>query len=97
MTLIRLTDIDLDANVLVNADHIVRVVPERGPRGLATSALILRLTLSTGDKISCFPLHPHGGFDPTVNDEAEAITNFQQAVQHVRSHPELPQGAASAR
>lgn len=93
MILIRMADIDLDANVLVNPDHIVRVVPRHGPRGLAASALILRLTLTTGDSINCFPLDPHGGFDSAVDDEAVAITNFQQAVQHVRSHPELPQGA----
>lgn len=97
MTLIRMTDIDLDANTLVNPDHIVRVVPTRGPRGLAASALILRLTLTTGNKISCFPLDPHGGFDSAVDDEAAAITNFQHAVQHIRSHPELPQGTAPGR
>ena len=95
MTLIRMTDINLDANVLVNPDHIVRVVPRHGPRGHATSALILRLTLTTGDPIDCFPLDPHGGFDSAVDDEATAITNMQRAVQHIRSHPELPQGAAS--
>jgi len=95
MTLIRMTDINLDANVLVNADHIVRVVPSHGPRGHATSALILRLTLTTADEIDCFPLHPHGGFDPSIEDEATAIHNFQQAVKHIRSHPELAQGAES--
>lgn len=97
MTLIRMTDIDLDANVLVNPKHIVRVVPKRGTLGLATSALILRLTLTTGDSINCVPLDPHGGYDSAVDDEAVAITNFQQAVQHISSHPELPQGSASAR
>lgn len=97
MILIRMADIDLDANVLVNTDHIVRVVPRHGPRGHATSALILGLTLTTGDEIDCFPLDPHGGFDASVDDEATAITHFQQAVQYIRSHPKLPQGAPPAR
>lgn len=97
MTLIRMTDINLDANVLINPDRIARVVPRHGPRGQATSALILGLTLTTGDEIDCFPLDSHGGFDASVDDEATAITHFQQAVQYIRSHPELPQGALPVR
>ncbi|PCC39107.1 hypothetical protein CIK66_10490 [Brachybacterium alimentarium] len=95
MTLIRLSDIDNDRQVLVNLDQIVQVDARHGPRGLQQRALRLTVVLSDGSRLACFPVDEYGGFDSTTDDESVAIHNFQLAAQHLRADPEAEQGVSS--
>lgn len=92
MTLIRLSDIEKDRQILVNLDHIVHVSAKQGPRGLQRRAFSLELHLSDGSHLTCFPVDEYGGFDAVTNDESEIVHNFQQAAQHLRDTPEVIQG-----
>lgn len=92
MTLIRLSDIDHDRQVLVNLDQIVRVDAQHGPRGLQERALRLTVVLSDGSRLACFPVDAHGGFDSSMNDAALALRNFQETAKYLRTHPTHEQG-----
>lgn len=94
MTLIRLSDIDHDRQVLVNLDQIVQVDARHGPRGLQEKALRLTVLLSDGSRLVCFPVDEYGGFDSATNDEGAAIRNFQLAARHLHNNPTVEQGRA---
>ncbi len=92
MTLIRRSDADRDDHILVNLDHIVQVTAIKRARGQAEHALVLRLALSDGRSLDCFPVDANGGFDSASNDESQALWSFQQAAARVRHRPDLSQG-----